>query len=98
MTALQSTVMQKGDRVLVSAAYYTTVAEVLDVRAVDEFPPVPGAPDVNEVKAIMGEFGIAEVAHIGYHVDGRDVVFTALHLTNGEWCDLKRTPLTIEKL
>ena len=88
--------LREGQNVIVSNARYGSVrALVLDVRAPAEFPEIPGAPAVAQVREYLDDLGVRQVAHIAHMHSGRDVVFSALGDGRGNWWDLRRQKLEI---
>jgi hypothetical protein len=87
--------LTKGQHVIITGAAGTCPGEILHVEEPATLPSISGAPEAGRVRAIMTEWGIAEVALITHQHNGRDVAFIALGDGAGQWRDLKRQPLTI---
>ena len=88
--------LHEGQNVIVSNAKYGSVrALVLDAIAPVDFPEIPGAPPVAQVREYMNELGVAQVCHIAHMHSGREVVFSAFGDGRGNWFDLRRQKLEI---
>ena len=86
-----------GDRILASGPPGDVIGEVLSVIAPDEVPQIDGAPQVEQVKAILHEWHVDALFLIGHKHDGQDVCFFALRHPCG-WRDLRGQEIQITKL
>jgi hypothetical protein len=84
--------IKTGDLVTVSGLKGTVRATALNVATPTEMPAIPGAPPVDQVREILAEKDVSQVAFIGYTTEaGEDLAFIAFfghHLGRQTWFDL----------
>jgi hypothetical protein len=90
--------IRAGDRVRIQGKEIFCTARVVVLSHIDELPAIPGAPDAPEVRAVLSEAGVDLVAVLMHHNGQRELIFTALRTTDGQWFDLQAQPLRISKV
>lgn len=89
--------IQPGDIITVHGENsYTNDAIVRTICHPDELPTIEGAPNVDQVRAILAEGSFVSVALIEYKFLDEVLAFIALENTRGQWSDLKGQQLIIE--
>lgn len=89
--------MKSGDRISIHAGHgYTDEAIVACICHPDELPAIEGAPNIQEVRAILADGNFVAVALIEYKFLDQTLAFVAFEDTRGRWCDLKGQSLLIE--
>jgi hypothetical protein len=100
-TELQSLLtLSEGQKLYVTGEKVgSCAAEVLHVATPDELPPIAGAPDVGQVRAILEEFGVRQMALIAWHPRSlpKDKCLSCTVFGNGkgDWRDVQGQKLTI---
>jgi hypothetical protein len=88
--------LKAGTIVHVRGAAGEVFGEIVDRVSPAELPAIATAPDVHQVRAILREFRVTEIAFIRHMYGDQLVMFAALHCAAGQWRDLKGHELTIE--
>jgi hypothetical protein len=89
--------IRPGDRIQVTGVRGTVLATVQSIATPAELPglPAPAPPDVSQVREILEEFQVDQVAMISYEAaDKTTLVFAALHVHN-KWRDMRGQLLEI---
>jgi len=103
--------LRRGQRATITGRAGTVRAEVIHVEIPDRLPVVTSAEELEQVKQIMAERGIVQLAMLSYtatgQIDttsggravrvapGQQITFAALENAAGEWHDLQGQRLTI---
>jgi hypothetical protein len=96
-SAMRERPFETGDYVEVSGAAGKVVGEVLEARAVEEFPDLGAEAHSTEAFEVFREWGIDFAALITYWDGKQDVSFFALRHPGG-WRDLGGQDLTVSKV
>jgi hypothetical protein len=86
--------LQPGEIVCVCGAAGEVFGQVLDVKAPADMIELPGF-DVCEVRQVLNELGVIELALIGHIYGDQQVCFFALLTEDGDWFDVQQNPLQI---
>ena len=69
--------------------------QVVHVEVPQHLPAIAGAPDVDQVRSILAEYHVGQLALITHKHEGEDVHFMAFGDGSGRWWDLQGHQLTI---
>lgn len=90
----------KGQRYRVDGEYAhnPVICTVEHVARRDDLPEIAGAPPVEEIRAILDEFGIEQVLTMSFQDRFDTLIFSALVCRDGTIRDLHKQKLTFEEL